>query len=86
MSNLQSFRFLADENLSTEFVEEVRCLGLDVVHTSAIGLNGKSDHHIVQYAQEQLRVIITQDADFGKIVFTSEIDFTGIIYLRPVIF
>lgn len=29
------------------------------------------------------RVIITQDRDFGKLVYTQDFDFIGVIYLRP---
>ena len=46
-------------------------------------MNGKSDVEILNAAEKDNRVIVTHDADFGKIVFMQKVKFTGIVFLRP---
>lgn len=48
-----------------------------------LNLFGTSDLELFKISQKESRVIITQDKDFGKIIFTTEPIFTGIIYLKP---
>jgi predicted nuclease of predicted toxin-antitoxin system len=48
-----------------------------------MGWQGRRDIDILVEATAQNRVVITQDDDFGKIVFTTSTPFIGIIYLRP---
>jgi predicted nuclease of predicted toxin-antitoxin system len=83
LSNLSSFRFLADENIHFELVNYILSSGFDIVHTSSVNLNGKTDSEIVKYSTQENRIILTHDSDFGRIIFTTETDFVGIVYLRP---
>jgi predicted nuclease of predicted toxin-antitoxin system len=48
-----------------------------------MGWQGRRDIDILIQATIQNRVVVTQDDDFGKIVFTTSTAFIGIIYLRP---
>ena len=41
------------------------------------------DEAIIEKAFLEKRVIITQDSDFGKIIFTKNVKFYSIIFLRP---
>jgi predicted nuclease of predicted toxin-antitoxin system len=47
------------------------------------GMIGCSDEEVNSYAHRFERIIITQDQDFGKMIYTTDVIFTGIIYLRP---
>lgn len=83
MIEFKSFRFLADENLNLSFTRKCSQLGIDIVHTSEIGLNGASDNSVLEYAMNNQRVVLTCDSDFARIVLTEQIKFVGIVYLRP---
>jgi predicted nuclease of predicted toxin-antitoxin system len=80
---LTQFRLLADENMEPQVVAFLRSEGFDVAYIPEMGWQGRRDVDILIEATLQNRVVLTQDDDFGKIVFTTSIHFIGIIYLRP---
>jgi predicted nuclease of predicted toxin-antitoxin system len=82
LSEFKSFRFLADENINLTFTRKCKDLGIDVIHTSDVGLNGKSDIVVLQYAIDHQLAVLTCDSDFGRIAQTLN-NFSGIVYLRP---
>lgn len=41
-----------------------------------------SDRKILEMAHEEQRVVISQDSDFGTLIFRDSVPFWGIIYLR----
>ena len=55
--------------------------GHDVVLVAEIGLAQASDEEILRTAQEQNRILVTRDRDYGNLVFVRAIG-TGVIYLR----
>jgi predicted nuclease of predicted toxin-antitoxin system len=77
--NFKSCKFIADENIPPLLTTYLKELGVDIIIIEKL----QSDLDIIAYAHKHNRAVITQDADFGKIVFTAKVDFTGIIYLRP---
>jgi len=81
--NLKEFSLLTDENIDAKIVEYLRKIGFDVFDIREQNLNGISDKEILQIAHQQNRIIVTQDSDFGTLIFTELIDFKGITYLRP---
>lgn len=61
-------RFLLDANLSPETCRyPVENLGLDAVDRMTQGLNALTDDDVVNLAQDERRLIITFDRDFGEI-------------------
>lgn len=44
---------------------------------------GLSDCEVLRVAHREQRVVLTHDADFGRLVALEGEPFTGIIYLRP---
>src|SRR5689334_8928769 len=74
---------LADENIHPEVIDFLRQEGFDVEAVSGSALAGKSDVYLLEAAYLVNRIIITQDADFGKLIFTRNISFFGVVYLRP---
>ncbi len=80
---LSEFRLLADENIEPQVVAFLRSQQFDVTYIPEMGWRGRQDIDILVEATAQNRVVITQDDDFGKIVFTTSTPFIGIIYLRP---
>lgn len=74
-------RFLLDQDVyfvTARFLIEA---GHDVVLVAQIGYSQASDEEILKVAQEQNRVLITRDRDYGNLVFVRAIG-TGVIYLR----
>lgn len=80
---LSELMFLCDENIQEEFVNYLKKLKYNVISVKEINFLGKPDITILDYATQSGRVIVTHDADFGRLIFTSKLSFTGIIYLRP---
>jgi predicted nuclease of predicted toxin-antitoxin system len=80
---LTEFKLLADENIEPQVVEFLRSQGFNVTYVPELGWQGRQDIDILTEATDQNRVVITQDDDFGKIIFTTSTPFVGIIYLRP---
>ena len=81
--NFSELRFLTDENIHPLVVSWLRNQKYDVVTVYERNLNGNPDLLILEKAAGEKRVVLTHDADFGKIIFTQTISFTGIIFLRP---
>jgi predicted nuclease of predicted toxin-antitoxin system len=80
---LTDFKFITDENIQTKVIDYLTILGLDIFDIKQMRLQGTSDHKILDLAVHENRIIITQDSDFGTDFFTSGIQATGIIYIRP---
>lgn len=81
--NIEQLRFLTDENIDSEVVMLLRERGFDVLDIKEEKLFRLSDKAILEMALEQKRVVISQDSDFGTLVFRDQNPFHGIIYLRP---
>lgn len=78
-----SRKFLMDENIPPELIQFFRDGQFDVASVLSEGLVGHTDEDIFTLAFREKRVIITQDQDFGKLIYTSNANHVGIIYLRP---
>jgi predicted nuclease of predicted toxin-antitoxin system len=55
--------------------------GHDVILIAQLGLSQANDEEILRTAQEQNRILVTRDRDYGNLVFVRTIG-TGVIYLR----
>jgi len=73
-------RFLANENFPFDAVEVLRQNGHDVVwiRTEAPGI---SDPEILKRAQNDDRILLTFDKDFGELAFRSQLPATSDIIL-----
>ncbi|MCO6490362.1 MAG: DUF5615 family PIN-like protein [Phaeodactylibacter sp.] len=80
---IRNLKFLTDENIDKELVDFLRQDGFDVFDIKEEGLFRMPDREILKLAFEQQRVIISQDSDFGTLIFRDKVSFSGIIYLRP---
>ncbi len=81
--NFRAFRFLTDENVDEEVLLFLRSMDFDVFDIKESGLFRMKDYDILAKAFTENRVVVTQDSDFGTLVFRDQLDFFGIIYLRP---
>jgi predicted nuclease of predicted toxin-antitoxin system len=61
-------RFLADENFPWLTVKKLCEQGHDVIWIKTL-CPGSSDEQVIRLAQQQQRVLLTFDKDFGELVF-----------------
>jgi predicted nuclease of predicted toxin-antitoxin system len=73
--------FLVDESTGTAVADVLRRLGYDVVAV-AESMPRASDREILAKAGAEGRVVVTNDKDFGELVFRSGLAHNGVILLR----
>ena len=76
-------KFISDENIDSEVVSFLRKAGYDVFDIKENNLFGTEDKLILELSLDKERIILSQDSDFGTLVFKEKLPFYGIIYLRP---
>ncbi|HMU33532.1 MAG TPA: DUF5615 family PIN-like protein [Pyrinomonadaceae bacterium] len=74
-------KFLADENFEPHFVERLRNEGYEVIFLDEYAA-GISDEEILELAVKQDAVVITNDKDFGELVFRHGFESRGVVFLR----
>jgi predicted nuclease of predicted toxin-antitoxin system len=75
-------RFLLDESAELRIAPALRSDGHDVttiVHDHRASL---SDREVLRIAHAERRILITNDRDFGELVFAEQLPHAGIIYFR----
>jgi len=74
-------KFLTDENIGFKVVIPLRNLGFDI--KSILDTNpGADDATVLSITNEEKRILITTDKDFGKLVFVEKLIHQGVILLR----
>jgi len=81
--NLSQYAFLADENIHPDVITHLRIHGCDVISIKEIGLIGVDDLTVLRKANNEKRVVITHDSDFGTLTILKGQPIIGIVYLRP---
>lgn len=74
-------RFLADESCDFAVVHALRAAGHDVVAVSEVARSAE-DSLVVELARSERRVLITEDKDFGQLVFAAAHQSAGVIFIR----
>ena len=74
-------RFLADENCDFAIVRALRSVGHDVLAVSEFQQRSV-DQQLMQMAQTEGRILITEDKDFGWLAFVRHLDNPGVILIR----
>ena len=75
-------RLLANENFPLDAVEALRANGHDVVWVRE-DARGSNDEQVLARAQQEDRILITFDKDFGELAFRTKLPSTsGIILFR----
>jgi predicted nuclease of predicted toxin-antitoxin system len=80
---IHHFKLLTDENIDAEVVEFLRQQGFDVLDIKENKWFSLPDISILELSYKENRIIVSQDSDFGTLVFRDTMPFVGIIYLRP---
>jgi predicted nuclease of predicted toxin-antitoxin system len=74
-------KFLTDQDVFAATVRFLSGLGHDVVTAAQLGLAQATDAELLRVAQEQGRIFVTRDRDFGGLVFVQG-GGAGVVYLR----
>jgi len=74
-------KFLADESCAGLVISALREAGHDVLAIAELS-KGVSDVHVLELAVSERRVVITEDRDFGELVFARRSGSAGVIFVK----
>jgi len=74
-------RFLVDENLGARLASHLQALGHDAVSVSERA-RGASDEQVLALAVKEQRILVTEDKDFGALVFRRGMAHSGLLLVR----
>lgn len=74
-------RLLIDQDVYAATARLLKALGHDAVPVADIGLSKAADETLLKVAQEQKRILVTRDRDYGSLVFLKSLG-AGVLYLR----
>ena len=74
-------RFLADESCDFAIVHALRANGYDVLAVSEITPRAE-DSDVIRLAVREKRILLTEDKDFGRLVYSHGQKTLGVIFLR----
>lgn len=74
-------QFVADESCAMPTIRALRAAGHDVLAIVEIA-GGTADDEVLRYALKERRVLITEDRDFGELVYAQGRSSAGVILLR----
>jgi|SRR3989338_874902 len=74
-------RFLIDESSGKKLAGFLKEKGFDAVYVGD-WLKGADDEAILQKSNQEDRILITNDSDFGELIFRWKKPSSGIIFLR----
>lgn len=80
---MMKLSFFADENIQEYLIKWMETNGFNISGIRSENLHGMDDEAIIRKAFSEKKIIITQDADFGEIIFTKKVKFYSIIFLKP---
>jgi predicted nuclease of predicted toxin-antitoxin system len=74
-------RFLADESCDAALLRAMRGAGHDVTSASDT-MRGATDQSVLEEALREQRLLMTEDKDFGELVFARGATGFGVVLLR----
>jgi predicted nuclease of predicted toxin-antitoxin system len=74
-------RLLADECCETKLIEALRAAGHDVLYVLET-FPGATDDEVLSRAVEEGRILLTEDKDFGELVYRMKLPSSGVVLLR----
>jgi predicted nuclease of predicted toxin-antitoxin system len=75
-------RFLFDESTDARLAAYLNSLGHDATLVAQVHRPGIPDKQVLETARAGGRILVTDDRDFGELVFRQRQPHTGVIYFR----
>lgn len=75
-------KFLLDESAEYRIAGFLQDLGHDVIAIAHDYPESLSDRTVLQIARAEERILITNDRDFGELIFRQKLPHSGVIYFR----
>lgn len=76
-------KLLVDANLSHKVAAGLRAAGHEARHLQEIGMQTSSDPAVLAVARDEERVLVTADADFGRLLALGGLTRPSVVLLRP---
>jgi predicted nuclease of predicted toxin-antitoxin system len=73
--------FLADESCDFSVVSALRDAGHDVVAVAEVSPRA-ADEDVLDLARREQRILLTEDKDFGRLVYADSQSMSGVILIR----
>ncbi len=74
-------KLIADEGVDKPIVDALRVAGFDVLYILETN-RGTDDEFILSLANKEQRILLTQDKDFGELVFRMKNTHSGVVLIR----
>ena len=74
-------RWLSDECVDAGLISRLRGAGHDVVYIAEVA-SGATDVEVIRRAHNEGRLLLTEDKDFGELVFRRRAAVPGLVLLR----
>jgi predicted nuclease of predicted toxin-antitoxin system len=75
-------KFLLDQSTDARLIPFLKTLGHDVTRIGSHYPPGLPDQEVLPLAKQKQRILITDDRDFGELVFRLQQPHAGVIFLR----
>jgi predicted nuclease of predicted toxin-antitoxin system len=75
-------RFLLDQSTDARLLPYLRDLGHNATRIGSEHPSGLPDEAVLAIAQREGRILITDDRDFGELIFRRHLAHSGVIFLR----
>ena len=78
---MSELKFLIDENVGQSIINYLKQQRYDITIVSE-NLTGREDEYLINKAFNEKRIIITNDKDFGFLIFKRKLSSSGIILFK----
>jgi len=75
-------KFLLDENVEYQLAAFLTSEGHDVTTIVQDYTRSLDDREVLNLAQTEGRILVTNDRDFGELIFNQQLPHAGVIYFR----
>jgi predicted nuclease of predicted toxin-antitoxin system len=75
-------RFLLDENVDLPLADYLNASGHDATAVALDYTRSIKDHEVLEIARAESRILITNDKDFGVLIYQQQLEHAGAIFFR----